>query len=145
MDCISRNGNIFYASSLDSAQVFKGKGRGKNKCARARGEDAQDRELQLESNENRLSPTLCVQRPRNVHVAPIYPQASLVALPTDVKQKSYTNSRSPHQRQSFLRTLPALLPKPSPLSFPMYQPRKLYTISALDPCVIPSRHTDMAF
>lgn len=43
MDCISRNRNIFYASSLDSAQVCKGKGggsgeeggRGKNKCARA--------------------------------------------------------------------------------------------------------------
>lgn len=43
MDCISWNGNIFYASSLDSAQVCKGKrgksmeegGKGKNKCARA--------------------------------------------------------------------------------------------------------------
>lgn len=26
MDGISQNGNIFYASSLDSAQVWKGKG-----------------------------------------------------------------------------------------------------------------------
>lgn len=39
MDCISQNGNIFYASSLDSAQVWEGKegkkGRRRRKYARA--------------------------------------------------------------------------------------------------------------
>lgn len=45
MDCISENGNIFYASSLDSAQVCKRTGeikqggeRRKNESARAREE-----------------------------------------------------------------------------------------------------------
>jgi len=37
MDCISQNGNIFYATSLDSAQVCKGRGE-VEKAGRREGE-----------------------------------------------------------------------------------------------------------
>lgn len=56
MDCISQNGNIFYASSLDSAQVWKGKGgeegrrvgEGRVSVQEHKREGAQDRDLQFE-------------------------------------------------------------------------------------------------
>lgn len=96
MDCISRNGSGFYASSLDSAHVCKGnraretgkgEGEGKMSVQEHMREETWDRELQHESNDkSSFTGFVCSC---DVHVAPIYPQASLVMLPTDVKQKSH--------------------------------------------------------
>lgn len=65
MDCISWNGNIFYASSLDSAQVCKERGRkgGREGGGRVSVQEhitEESRELQLENNENHLSLRWCV-------------------------------------------------------------------------------------
>lgn len=114
-------------------------GRGKNKCARARVGKHETENSSLRVTKI-VFQWLCVFR-AHVRVAPMYPQASLVALPTDVKQKSYANSRSFYQRPF---SIPYQLFSPTFLSFPMIT-RKLFTISALDPPVIPSKHPDMAF
>ena len=56
-----------------------------------------------------------------------------------MSSRNFMQTEGPFIREGSF-SIPYQLSSPTPLSFPMYRTRKLSTISALDPCVIPSKH-----